>query len=135
MLPVFQSNIQVVHISRGNRDKHLLVQNTVCLGLLKLSASFSQHDTTATSSLCLAKHGHRPPDHPAWCGAYSNAIKPPPRENRSCRGLSLGADTKETHLKRSRAQPEEVRGLFTEQQSLIGCTLPQGASTQITASK
>lgn len=67
-------------------------------------------------------------DHPAWCRAYSNAIKLSPGESVK-RRLELQANTKETHLKRSQAQPEEVRGLFTEQQSLIGCTLPWGVST------
>lgn len=52
----------------------------------------------------------------------------PPGESVTQR-FELRANTKETHLKRSQAQPEEVRGLFTVQQSLIRCMTPQGVST------
>lgn len=57
-------------------------------------------------------------------------LKHPPWESVTGRFELKGPpNTKETHLKRSQAQPEEVIGLFTEQQCLIGCTLPRGVST------
>lgn len=67
-------------------------------------------------------------DHPVEHAAYSNAIKPSPRGSVTQRS-ELQANTKEPSVKGRKAEPAEVRGLFTEQRSLIGFMLPGGVCT------
>lgn len=104
---------------------------------LNVLHQYSSYCLILYPSLCFWNHRYPPfrlwqlqSDHRLQRGAYSNAIKPPPPGNQSRRGLSSGQTQKRPiRKKRSQTQPEEVRGLFTEQQSLIGCMLPRGVST------